>query len=144
MAAIFAGRAGARVVALDGATKLGAKILIAGGGRCNVTHDVVTPDDFNGNLNAIARVLRTFTVEQTIEFFGSLGVTLKREETGKLFPTTERASTVLNALVDAAESAGVKIMTGAKVTQIQTSECGGWPPPSAGGSLLPPNPAPAS
>src|ERR1700682_2622091 len=51
MAAIFAGRAGARVIALDGAKRIGAKILISGGGRCNVTHDVVTPEDFNGNRN---------------------------------------------------------------------------------------------
>src|SRR5205085_2549525 len=61
-AAIFARRAfpDAKIIALDGAPKIGAKILISGGGRCNVTHDVVTPADFNGNRNAIARVLRTF------------------------------------------------------------------------------------
>ena len=55
-------------MAFDGAAKIGAKILISGGGRCNVTHDVVTPEDFNGNLNAIAKVLRKFTVEQTLEW----------------------------------------------------------------------------
>jgi len=48
MAAIFAARGGARVVALDGAQRLGAKILISGGGRCNVTHDVVNASNFNG------------------------------------------------------------------------------------------------
>src|SRR5216110_1092195 len=86
MAAIFSGRAGARTIALDAAPKIGAKILISGGGRCNVTHDVVTAAGFNGNRNAIAKVLRTFDVPQTIDFFQSLGVRLKREETGKLFP----------------------------------------------------------
>src|SRR5512134_2726366 len=88
MAAIFAARSNPalRVIALDGAPKLGAKILIAGGGRCNVTHDFVTPADFNGNRNAIAKVLRSFDVPETIEFFFQLGVRLKREETGKLFP----------------------------------------------------------
>ena len=89
MAAIFAARHGARVVALDGAKKLGAKILISGGGRCNVTHDVVLASDFNGSRNAIAKILRTFDVPATIDFFANLGVTLKREETGKLFPTTD-------------------------------------------------------
>ena len=103
MAAIFAARTapGARVVALDGAKRIGAKILISGGGRCNVTHDVVTAADFNGNRNAIAKVLRTFSVEETIRFFADLGVTLKREETGKLFPTTDKARTVLDALLRA-------------------------------------------
>ena len=118
-AAIFARRSApaARIVLLDGAPKIGAKILIAGGGRCNVTPDVVTPDDFNGNRNAIAKVLRTFTVEQTIRWFEELGVTMKREETGKLFPTTDRARTVLDALLGGCE--GVEIRTSARVFGVE-------------------------
>lgn len=119
MAAIFAGRAGARVVALDSASKIGAKIIISGGGRCNVTHDVVRPEDFNGNRKQVARVLRTFDVPQTIEFFAELGVKLKREETGKLFPVSDRARDVVDALLRAAAQAGVEIVTGAKVRHIE-------------------------
>jgi predicted Rossmann fold flavoprotein len=117
-AAIFARRTApeARIVLLDGAPKIGAKILISGGGRCNVTHDVVTADDFNGNRNAIARVLRTFTVEQTVAWFAELGVALKREETGKLFPVSDRARTVLDALLGGCE--GVEVRTGFRVTEI--------------------------
>ena len=109
MASIFAARSGARVVLLDSAKKIGAKILISGGGRCNVTHYAVSANDFNGNRNAIGKVLRTFDVPQTIEFFESIGVTLKREETGKLFPTTDRASTVLDALLRAAADVDVRV-----------------------------------
>jgi predicted Rossmann fold flavoprotein len=118
-AAIFARRTNpdARIVLLDGAPKIGAKILISGGGRCNVTHDVVTPDDFNGNRNAIAKVLRTFTVDQTMAWFAELGVTMKREETGKLFPTTDRARTVLDALLGGCE--GVEIRTGSRVVSCE-------------------------
>ena len=114
-AAIFARRTApdARIVAFDSAPKIGAKILISGGGRCNVTHDVVTPDDFNGSRNAIAKVLRTFTVDQTVDWFAEMGVTLKREETGKLFPTTDRARTVVDALLRECE--GVEIRTGTRV-----------------------------
>src|SRR3954451_20713866 len=118
MAAHFAARNGARVVALDGAPRLGAKILISGGGRCNVTHDVVHAKDFNGSRNAIAKVLRTFDVPATIEFFRELGVVLKREETGKLFPVTDRAATVLNALVGACKDAGVEIRTDFRVESL--------------------------
>src|SRR5437764_4378658 len=107
MAAIFAGRAGKRVIALDSAPRIGAKILISGGGRCNVTHDVVRAGDFNGNRNAIAKVLRAFDVARTIDFFASLGVTLKREETGKLFPVSDRARDVVEALLRAAREANV-------------------------------------
>jgi predicted Rossmann fold flavoprotein len=119
MAAIAAARAGARVVALDGAPRIGAKILISGGGRCNVTHDVVTAADFNGARNAIAKVLRTFDVAATVAFFESLGVPLKREEGGKLFPVSDRARDVVDALVSAATSAGVELVTGEKVTSVE-------------------------
>ncbi|MHB0971914.1 MAG: BaiN/RdsA family NAD(P)/FAD-dependent oxidoreductase [Thermoanaerobaculia bacterium] len=122
MAALFAARSapGARVVALDGATRPGAKILIAGGGRCNVTHDVVTPDDFNGaNRNQIAKVLRSFDVESTIEFFRDAGVVLKREEGGKLFPVTDRAHTVLEALLRALARSGAELRCGFRVESLR-------------------------
>ena len=109
MAAIFAGRAGGRVIALDGAKRIGAKILISGGGRCNVTHDVVRAGDFNGSRNAIAKVLRTFDVPATVEFFADLGVRLDREEGGKLFPASNRAGDVLEALLHAARTAKVEV-----------------------------------
>jgi predicted Rossmann fold flavoprotein len=118
-AAMFAKRTApdARVIALDGAPKIGAKILISGGGRCNVTHHAVRADDFNGNRNAIARVLRTFPVDQTIAWLAELGVTLKREETGKLFPTTDRAKTIVDALLRGC--AGVEVRTNARVLTIE-------------------------
>lgn len=89
-----------RIIALDGARKLGAKILVAGGGRCNVTHHAVDESAYAGSSrNAIRNVLRAFPVARTVEFFAELGVQLKREETGKLFPTTDDAHTVLDALL---------------------------------------------
>src|SRR6185295_979661 len=112
MAAIWAGRTapGANIVCLDGAEQLGAKILIAGGGRCNVTHDVVDERAFAGaSPNAVRKVLRRFDVPETVAFFAACGVSLKREDTGKLFPTTDRARTVLDALVAAARAAGVAL-----------------------------------
>jgi predicted Rossmann fold flavoprotein len=118
MAAIFSGRAGARTIALEAAPSIGKKILISGGGRCNVTHDVVSAADFNGNRNAIAKVLRTFDVSETIAFFEELGVRLKREETGKLFPVSDRARDVVDALLRAAREAGVEIVTGKRITTI--------------------------
>src|SRR5210317_736969 len=84
-ASLWAGRTAAgtaRVVAFDGARKLGAKILVAGGGRCNVTHHKVSEADFAGSSHAaIRKVLRRFSVDETIRFFAEAGVTLKQEET---------------------------------------------------------------
>src|SRR5690606_4421502 len=121
MAAIQAARAAPlRVVALDGARTLGAKILVAGGGRCNVTHHAVEASDFAGSSPAaIARVLREFPVAATIGFFRDLGVELKREPTGKLFPVTDRARTVLDALLGAARAAGVELRHPCRVEAIE-------------------------
>jgi predicted Rossmann fold flavoprotein len=114
-----------RIVALDGAKKLGAKILVAGGGRCNVTHHLVKPDDFTGtSKNSIAKVLRAFDVTRTIDFFSQLGVTLKREPTGKLFPDTDEAQTVLDALLRAATDAGAELRTDSRVLGIERAENG--------------------
>ena len=118
MAAIHAAR-GARVVAIDSAKRIGAKILISGGGRCNLTNEVVTAKDFNGMQNGIAKVLRTFDVASTIAFFEDLGVPLKREETSKIFPVSNRARDVVDALLRAAEEAGVVIVSGTPVTSIE-------------------------
>jgi predicted Rossmann fold flavoprotein len=121
-AATWAGRTAAAagaplsIVALDSARKLGAKILVAGGGRCNVTHWRVTEADYAGGTPAaIRRVLARFDVAETVRFFAAAGVELKREETGKLFPVTDSARTVLDALVREARGAGVTIVHPAKV-----------------------------
>ena len=95
----------ARIVVLDGAPRIGIKILVAGGGRCNVTHHVVREQDYAGSTPAaIRRVLNRFTVADCVEFFSQLGVELKQEDTGKLFPVTDDAHTVLNALLQAARA----------------------------------------
>jgi predicted Rossmann fold flavoprotein len=119
-AAIHAGRAGARVIALDGARTIGAKILVAGGGRCNVTHHAVDERAYAGSSPAAIRnVLRRFGVDETVAFFEELGVELKREDTGKLFPTTDDAHTVLDALLAAARAARAEIRHPRRVTAIE-------------------------
>lgn len=121
-AAIWAGltNPNATIIAVDGARKLGAKILVAGGGRCNVTHAQVSEAAYSGSSrNAIRNVLRQFPVQNTIDFFAARGVTLKPEPTGKLFPTTDDAHTVLNALLAAAKSSRVRILNPWRVTTLE-------------------------
>jgi predicted Rossmann fold flavoprotein len=126
MAAIHAGRAGMHgVIALDSARRLGAKILVAGGGRCNVTHHAVSERDYAGSTPAaIRRVLGRFGVEDCVRFFEAMGVTLKREDTGKLFPVSDDAHTVLTALLQAAESAGVSLRHPARVIAVHREGTG--------------------
>ena len=79
------------ILVLEGARKPGAKILISGGSRCNVTNAVVSEADFSGGSRAIVRrVLRRFTSDHTIAFFQNLGVPLHVEPNGKLFPDSNQ------------------------------------------------------
>lgn len=101
----------ARITIVDGAKKVGAKILVAGGGRCNVTHHRVLPADYAGSSrNAIKKVLNAFDERETIEFFEQLGVRLKQEDTGKMFPVSDSAQTVLSALLNECDRLGVQIV----------------------------------
>ncbi len=113
------GNAPGQILLLDGATKIGAKILVSGGGRCNVTHDVVAPKDFFGNRHVIKNILASYSVERTVAWFASLGVTLKREETGKLFPVTDSAKTILNALVDRCRILRIVMRLNHRVSRIE-------------------------
>ncbi len=104
-----------RIVMLESARSVGAKILISGGGRCNVTNDQVHPGDFNGSRNPIRNILAAFDERAVGRWFDSLGVKLKREETGKLFPVSDSARTVVDALVGRCSELGVHIRTGHRV-----------------------------
>lgn len=110
------------MVALDGARTLGAKILISGGGRCNVTNREVGPRDFHGGgKGALGRVLAGFDVAATVAFFREIGVPLREEENGKLFPVSGRARTVLEALLAEARRLGVDVRSQARVERIERS-----------------------
>ena len=122
--AIFARQLGDTAVRLvDGAAKPGAKILVSGGSRCNVTNAVVTERDYwGGRPGIIRRVLARLPVARTIEFFEALGVPLKQEPTGKLFPRSNRSRDVLDALMNAARDRGVTISPSTRVHQIGTRD----------------------
>jgi predicted Rossmann fold flavoprotein len=105
-----------RVVLLDGAKSLGAKILVSGGGRCNVTNVHVDASDFwRSGSPFVRQVLRAFPVPETIAFFESIGVALKEEPLGKLFPVTNKSRTVLDALIGEARRLDIEIRTSCRV-----------------------------
>jgi predicted Rossmann fold flavoprotein len=120
-AAIFAKRdaPALSIVILEGARKPGAKILISGGSRCNVTNAVVSEADFcGGSRPLVRRVLRRFTPDHTIAFFHDLGVPLHVEADGKLFPDSNRSRDVLDALLREISRVGVPLMTDHRVTSV--------------------------
>lgn len=114
-----------RILLLDGAKQVGVKILVAGGGRCNVTHYEVDERQYaGGSRNTIRKVLQRFDVPQTVQFFHELGVELKREDTGKQFPVTDSARTVLDALLTELNRLGVELVNPWRVKSIEKGEHG--------------------
>jgi predicted Rossmann fold flavoprotein len=110
------------VLLLEGAKKPGAKILVSGGGRCNITNARVTEADFWGGRGTIVRqVLRALPVADTIEFFRELGVPLHEERDGKLFPDSNRARDIVDALLREAARAGVVMLTDHRVLDVAGS-----------------------
>src|SRR5215471_11358058 len=135
--AIFARRSNsaARVVLLDGARKPGAKILVSGGGRCNVTNTVVNDKDFWGGKRTIVRqILRAFPASRALSFFNDLGVALHEEPGGKLFPDSNRARDVLDALLNGARACGVDLRAGVRVHSVSPTN-GGFAVNSSAGVL---------
>ena len=107
------------VLLLDGSPRPGAKILVSGGSRCNVTNTVVTEQDYwGGKRTIVRRVLRRLTVPATVAFFERIGVPLKEEPGGKLFPRSDRSRDVLEALLRAASEFGVTLSPATRVHRI--------------------------
>jgi len=107
------------IAVLDGAKKPGAKILVSGGSRCNVTNVVVSERDFwGGKSTVVRRVLRALPVADTIAFFEGIGVRLHEEADGKLFPDTNRSRDVLDALLRETASVGATLLADHRVLDV--------------------------
>lgn len=116
----------AEVIILEKTGKVLSKVLVSGGGRCNVTHNQT---DLNELLKAYPRgrillkwVLRKWGVTNTIRWFEAHGVELKTEEDGRMFPVTDDSRTVAGALQNAAEQLGVELRLQTGVTAIHKGE----------------------
>ncbi len=124
MTAIAAGRVAqnskSRIFIFDTRKKIGAKILISGGTRCNVTHVRVLPSDYEGGpKHFVKHVLEAFSPNETIRFFEQIGVMLVLEPTGKYFPTTHSGKTILEALLKETERLSVILKTGIRIETIE-------------------------
>ena len=143
-AALFSARAGAPTLLLERTRDGGRKILIAGGGRCNVLPGTFRPEEYvtDSSPHTLRKILRSWPLDEQRAFFeGDLGIPLKHEDYGdKLFPVSDRARDVRDGLVRAVEAAGGRIRFGALVEGIEPDpgvEGGGeWRIRLEGGEVL--------
>jgi len=122
MAAIAASRSGnADVLLLDKGDKLGRKLAISGGGRCNVTNNKELDElirHIPGNGRFLYSAMSVFNNKHIITFFESLGIRLKEEDNGRMFPATDKAKTVVDALVSQVRRQGVHIRANSPVERV--------------------------
>jgi predicted Rossmann fold flavoprotein len=127
MAAIHSAECGKRTLLLEKNRKPGVKILMSGGTRCNITHAT----DNRGIVAAygppgqfLHSALAAFSVQDTIAFFESEGVATKIEETGKIFPVSNKAFDVLNALLRRLERSGATLAIEEPLRDLNRNENG--------------------
>ncbi|GAA0134599.1 NAD(P)/FAD-dependent oxidoreductase [Paenibacillus sp. YSY-4.3] len=121
MASIAAAEQGAAVALLDKGDKLGRKLGISGGGRCNVTNakeidELITYIPGGGRF--LHSAFSLFSNRDIITFFEGLGIPLKEEDNGRMFPVSDKAKTVVNALIGKAKSLGVALLVHHPVQEI--------------------------
>jgi predicted Rossmann fold flavoprotein len=120
---------GSRVAILEKSRTVLEKVRISGGGRCNVTHACFEPKELatrypRGKKSLIGPFHRWATGD-TVDWFEARGVELKTEADGRIFPVSDDSETIVACLCEAAERAGVDVMTESAVESISPGD-GGW------------------
>jgi predicted Rossmann fold flavoprotein len=114
-----------QVTIIEASHKPLAKVLISGGGRCNVTHACFSPDELVQNYprgaKALTGAFTRFQAQDTVDWFARRGVKLKTESDGRMFPITDNSETIVECLIKAAASTGVKLRLGSPVVSVQKS-----------------------
>lgn len=127
LAGIFAARGGVRTLLLETRREPGAKIRVSGGARCNVLPSESSIDDFHtqDSLNSVRNVLQSWPLDGVRAFFeDELGIPLKVEPTGKVFPRSDDPREVVVGLLAALQAAGATLIGSARVTSISRVDRG--------------------
>lgn len=125
VAAIAAARNGAKVTICEAGDRLGQKILSTGNGKCNLGNLRLDPKQYHGSCQFLDEAFRRFGIDETISFFEKLGVMLK-ERDGYVYPRTEQASTVLDALRFEIKSLGIRVLNHFHAEEILPNGKAGW------------------
>jgi len=126
MAAGKAAQRGARVLLLEKNSSLGKKLLITGGGRCNITNN--EPDVrkllsmYKGNDKFLFSAFSQFAVTETLDFFHAHNLETKEEARKRMFPKTEKAESVWNTLVEYMKEGGVTVLCSSQVKSINHTD----------------------
>lgn len=136
-AAIAAARQGARVTLLEKNPKPGRKILATGNGRCNISNLRPDPSRFHGGRPGFVRAaLQRFSPKQCRTFFSDLGIEMTEGEEGRLYPLSQQASAVADALAYECRRLGAELLLETEVTGAERRENGFFLHTSGGGKFF--------
>lgn len=121
MAALTAAENGHTVTLLERQSRVGRKLLATGNGRCNLTNRNTSPAHYHGGTDFCRHALSRFPVEDTLAFFADLGLLTITEESGRVYPMSNMAGSVLDVLRYALEHPNIKVLTAQVVTAIKKS-----------------------
>ncbi|MBR3046943.1 MAG: NAD(P)/FAD-dependent oxidoreductase [Enterococcus sp.] len=121
MAAISAAEQGARVLLIEKNKKAGKKLLMTGGGRCNVTNNRPVDDliaHIPGNGKFLYSTFAQWNNFDIMNFFESQGVHLKEEDHGRMFPVTNKSKTIIEALLNRLKELDVTLLFSTRVEKL--------------------------
>jgi predicted Rossmann fold flavoprotein len=119
-----------RVLIIEKSSQTLGKILVSGGGRCNVTHACFDPAQlvnfYPRGGAALRGAFTRFQPADTVKWFAERGVKLKTEPDNRMFPVTDSSETIADCLREAEKLAGVKVQTGTSLLQVEKSPMAGF------------------
>ena len=119
MAALTAAQQGHRVTVLERQSRVGRKLMATGNGRCNLTNRHASPFHYHGDRDFCAYALDAFNVEDTLAWFERLGLVTITEDSGRVYPYSNMAGSVLDVLRFALERPNITLCTGCAVTNLR-------------------------
>jgi predicted Rossmann fold flavoprotein len=125
MCAVQAGFLGKQVLVLEKNDRVGAKILISGGGRCNYTNLYSSPKQFiSQNEHFSKSAFAQWTVDDTVSFFETYGITGKEKTLGQLFPVSDKAKDIVQVFTDLCSDLGQEIWCNTNVSSVEKTDDG--------------------
>lgn len=119
LAALTAAENGHRVLLLERQSRVGRKLLATGNGRCNLSNYHVSPAHYHGGAGFCDFALSQFDVGETLQYFASLGLLTVSEDSGRIYPMSNMAGSVLDVLRYALERPEIDLQTGQTVTAVR-------------------------
>ena len=119
LAALTTAENGHRVLLLERQSRVGRKLLATGNGRCNLSNHHVSPAHYHGGAGFCDFALSQFDVGETLQYFASLGLLTVSEDSGRIYPMSNMAGSVLDVLRYALERPEIDLQTGQTVTAVR-------------------------